>query len=107
MTGTYEHSIDNAGRLIVPSKLRDKLVRQIFSHTTTNGLRARLSEKYFLKPSQGRARTQWGPVGVKIAEGFGVTHAKPEFEDVAALAREHGLSYETVFQAAMKEIGNL
>ncbi|MCI8698391.1 MAG: hypothetical protein HFF29_04715, partial [Oscillospiraceae bacterium] len=25
MTGTYEHSIDNAGRLIVPSKLRDKL----------------------------------------------------------------------------------
>ena len=25
MTGTYEHSIDTAGRLIVPSKLRDKL----------------------------------------------------------------------------------
>jgi len=25
MTGTFEHSIDTAGRLIVPSKLRDKL----------------------------------------------------------------------------------
>lgn len=25
MTGTYEHSIDTAGRLVVPSKLRDKL----------------------------------------------------------------------------------
>lgn len=25
MTGTYEHSIDNASRLIVPSKLREKL----------------------------------------------------------------------------------
>ena len=25
MTGTYPHSLDNAGRLIVPSKLRDKL----------------------------------------------------------------------------------
>lgn len=25
MTGTFEHSLDNAGRLIVPAKLRDKL----------------------------------------------------------------------------------
>ena len=25
MTGTYEHSVDNAGRLIVPAKLRDEL----------------------------------------------------------------------------------
>ncbi len=25
MTGTYEHSVDNAGRLIVPSKLREEL----------------------------------------------------------------------------------
>lgn len=25
MTGNYEHSLDSAGRLIVPSKLRDKL----------------------------------------------------------------------------------
>ena len=83
------------------------MIRQIFAHTTTNGLRSRLSMKYFLKPRQEQVQTQWGPVGVKLAQGFGVTHVKPEFEDVAALAREHGLSYETVFQAAMKEIGNL
>ena len=28
MTGTYEHSLDSAGRLIVPSKLREKLGSQ-------------------------------------------------------------------------------
>ena len=27
-------------------------------------------------------------MGVKLARGYGVSHAKPEFEDVAALARE-------------------
>ena len=74
-----------------------ELVRQIFSHTTTNGLRARLSEKFWLAPGTETVQTQWGPVGVKVAQGFGVTHAKPEFEDAAALARAHGLPYQAVF----------
>ena len=81
-----------------------ELVRQIFLHTTTNGLRSRLSQKLYLKPDIRQIQTQWGPVGVKIAKGFGVTHAKPEFEDVAALARENGLPYQTVFQAALRQL---
>ncbi|MCI8687817.1 MAG: nickel pincer cofactor biosynthesis protein LarC, partial [Lawsonibacter sp.] len=80
----------------------DEMIRQIFAHTTTNGLRSRLSMKYFLKPRQEQVQTQWGPVGVKLAQGFGVTHAKPEFEDAAALAKANGLPYQTVFEAAMK-----
>jgi len=81
-----------------------ELVRQIFLHTTTNGLRSRLPQKLYLKPDIRQVQTQWGPVGVKIAKGFGVTHAKPEFEDVAALARENGLPYQTVFQAALRQL---
>ena len=80
----------------------DGIVRQIFAHTTTNGLRSRLAKKLYLKPDVRQVQTQWGPVQVKTARGFGVTRAKPEFEDVAALAREHSLPYETVFQAAMR-----
>ena len=82
----------------------DDMIRQIFAHTTTHGLRSRLSMKYFLKPRQEQVQTQWGPVGVKLAQGFGVTHAKPEFEDAAALARANGLPYQTVFQAAMRQL---
>ena len=41
-------------------------------------------------------------MGVKLAQGFGITHVKPEFEDAAALARENGLPYETVAEAAMR-----
>lgn len=89
--------------LCSPDK-EQELVGQIFAHTTTNGLRARLSAKYFLRPGTRQVQTQWGPVRVKLAQGYGVSHAKPEFEDVAALAKANGLSYQTVFQAAMEQI---
>lgn len=80
-----------------------ELIREIFTHTTTNGLRIRRSAKYFLAPGAGQVQTQWGPVGVKLAQGYGVTHAKPEFEDAAALARAHGLSYQTVCEDALRK----
>lgn len=80
-----------------------KLIREIFTHTTTNGLRARRSEKYFLAPGAGQVQTQWGPVGMKLARGYGVTHAKPEFEDAAALARARKLPYQAVCEDALRK----
>ena len=80
-----------------------EMVRQIFAQTTTNGLRVRRCGKYFLTPGAGQVRTQWGPVGVKLARGYGVTHVKPEFEDAAALARAHGLPYSAVVEDALRK----
>ena len=39
-----------------------------------------------------------GAGGLKLARGYGVTHVKPEFEDAAALAREHGVPYQAVLR---------
>ena len=75
-----------------------ELARKILAETTTNGLRVRRCGKYFLTPGAGQVQTQWGPAGLKLAQGFGVTHVKPEFEDAARLAREHGLSYQEVVE---------
>lgn len=83
---------------------KQALVRSIFTHTTTNGLRARLSEKFFLTPGMEQVQTQWGPVRVKLARGFGVTRAKPEFEDAAALAKTNGLPYQAVFEDALRKL---
>ena len=60
-----------------------ELARHILAETTTNGLRVRRCGKYFLTPGAGQVQTQWGPVRLKLAQGYGVTHAKPEFEDAA------------------------
>lgn len=79
-----------------------ELARHVLAQTTTNGLRVRRCGKYFLTPGADTVQTPWGPVRVKTARGYGVSHAKPEFEDAAALARENGLPYETVFEQARK-----
>ena len=79
-----------------------EMAQHVLAETTTNGLRARRCGKYFLTPGSQTVQTPWGQVRVKTAEGFGVTHKKPEFEDVAALARAQGVSYETVWQTALQ-----
>ena len=80
------------------------LARQILAQTTTNGLRVRRCGKYFLAPSAGMVQTQWGPVKLKTAQGYGITHVKPEFEDAAALAREHGVPYQAVLQEVLGQL---
>ena len=75
---------------------REKLVSLLFLHTTTLGVRERLCARYTLARSQERAETPWGPVGVKASTGWGVTRRKPEYEDLARIAREQGLPLEQV-----------
>lgn len=80
-----------------------KIARHILEETTTNGLRVRRCGKYFLTPGAERVQTCWGEVRVKTAEGFGIIHAKPEYEDVAGLARENRLPYRTVFEEVLRQ----
>ena len=81
-----------------------ELARKILAETTTNGLRVRRCGKYFLTPGAGMVQTQWGPVKLKLARGYGVTHVKPEFEDAAELARKHGVPYQAVLQEALGQL---
>ena len=79
-----------------------ELARAILRHTTTNGLRVRRCGKYFLTPGSRTVDTPWGAVRVKTAEGFGVCHIKPEYEDVAALARANNLPLAAVLEEVNK-----
>lgn len=75
---------------------REKLVSVLFAHTTTLGVRESLCARYTLARSQRTVETEHGPVRVKEARGWGVTREKPEYEDVANIAREHGLTLDQV-----------
>ena len=89
--------------LCVPEQ-EGELARRILAETTTNGLRVRRCGKYFLTPGAGMVQTRWGPVKLKLARGYGITHVKPEFEDAAELAREHDGPYQAVLQEALGQL---
>ena len=75
---------------------KEKLVRVIFQKTTTIGVREHACSRYTLKRSFETVQTPYGEVQKKISSGYGVTREKYEYEDLARIAREQGLSLAEV-----------
>ena len=65
-------------------------------HTTTLCVRCQTLRRHTLRREAVTLDTPWGPVRGKRAFGHGVDRVKPEFDDVARLAREQGLSIAEV-----------
>lgn len=71
---------------------KQEMVRLIFQHTTTLGIRESVCARYTLERSFRQVETECGPVRMKQAEGWGVSRQKAEYEDLARIARERGIS---------------
>ena len=71
---------------------REAVVRAIFRHTSTLGVRESASRRYVLERTLETLDTPWGPVGRKRSSGYGVARSKHEYEDLARIAREKGIS---------------
>ncbi|MBP5163014.1 MAG: LarC family nickel insertion protein, partial [Spirochaetales bacterium] len=75
---------------------KDEMVRLIFKHTSTIGIRENTMRRYTLSRSTEELSTPFGTVRVKKSEGYGVSRCKVEYEDLAAIAKAQGLSIEEV-----------
>lgn len=71
---------------------RQDMLRCLFRHTSTLGVRETRCARYTLRRELRTVETPYGPVRVKRAEGWGVCREKAEFEDLARIARERGIS---------------
>ena len=71
---------------------RDEMVRAIFRHTTTLGVRETLCRRYVLRRETHTVETPYGPVRVKRAEGYGVEREKAEYDDLRRIARDAELT---------------
>ncbi len=77
---------------------REKIIELIFRHTTTIGIRERVSKRYTLARRIETVDTPFGPIRRKVSEGFGVCRGKYEYDDLAAVAREKGLSIREILE---------
>lgn len=82
----------------------DAVEAAIFANSPTLGVRRTAIARTKAARRHVVAETPWGPVRVKLrGVGGGVTGATPEYEDVAAIARRHGLPFAEVSSVAALE----
>ena len=71
---------------------KERFVRLIFKYTTTIGIRELISERYILERREEILDTVYGTVRCKRVSGYGTDRYKFEYEDLARIARECGIS---------------
>lgn len=90
--------------VLCKAKDEERLAQAILRETTTNGVRSRYCKKYILSPSVRTVETEYGPMKVKEAQGFGLCRQKAEYEDAARVAREKNLPIAQVIAAVEREL---
>ena len=75
---------------------REAMLRTIFRHTSTLGVRVSVCDRYSLSRRQYAVQTPDGEIRVKESSGWGVLRRKAEFEDLARIARQTGKSIAEV-----------
>ena len=68
----------------------------LMKHTTTLGVRETGHRRTVLTRQEACRETSYGPVRVKTASGSGIERRKYEYEDLARIARETGMSLAQV-----------
>lgn len=84
---------------------REKFLMLILKHTTTLGVREYNCRRYGLKREIKEVETCYGTVRVKVASGYGIVKEKPEYEDMARIAKEKNISLTEIEKVVYQELG--
>lgn len=76
--------------------------RLILTHTSTRGIRIQPCYRRTLDAQFRKVHTPYGEITVKISTGYGINKYKPEYEDVAAAAKQWKVPFSKVYDAAME-----
>ena len=73
---------------------KEAVIRAMFKYTTTIGIRENVFKRHVLSRSVEETDTPYGKVRRKVSEGYGVRKEKYEYDDIARIAKENGISIE-------------
>ncbi len=84
--------------ILCKPSVKEKMIPLIFQNTTTLGIRENLMRRHILQRETVTEQTSLGPIRKKLSVGYGVTHSKWEYDDIARIAKEMNLSLAEVKQ---------
>ena len=91
-------------RVLCKPEDKEKFVQLLFKHTTTIGIRETKMQRYMLDRQIYKVDTSFGPVRMKVSSGYGTTRKKIEYEDLAKIAKEKGISLSEVENTIQKDL---
>ncbi|MBR6852193.1 MAG: DUF111 family protein, partial [Lachnospiraceae bacterium] len=78
--------------VLCPPEKKEPVVKAMFVHTTTIGIREARMPRYILKRNIETRHTDYGDIRVKKVSGYGIERQKYEYDDLAAAAAAAGIS---------------
>ena len=90
--------------VLCENEIKEKILRLIFRHTSTIGVREYETKRYTLERESRVVNTPYGEVGIKTSSGYGCKKSKFEYDDLARIADENGLSITQVIEEINKNL---
>lgn len=89
---------------ICKSSDKETIINAIFQYTLTIGIRQNICERYTLNRTETTVKIKYGDVRIKRADGYGTKRIKTEYDDIAKIAEELGISVNETRRLIEKEI---
>ena len=98
--GMKKNRPGNLIRVMCREDQKDGMVRLLFRHTTTIGIRENRMHRYILDRKEEPVETPYGTIRKKTVSGYEVERSKYEYDDLARIAKEQGRSLYEIRKAA-------
>ena len=92
---------------LCPPALEKEVTETLFRYTTSIGVRTRLAPRHLMEREKITVETGFGTVDVKRCTWNQVTKYHPEFDQVRALAQEHGVTAAEVLRSVEAALAKL